>query len=74
MSVRAQGPKWSYPALLAIIGRNQRPGLGELRSLVRRLRREAGLRPDDPVHRRQWVRRTVSALLTPEDVARSDSC
>ena len=65
MRVGIDGPPWRYPALLATIGRDQRPGVAALRTLVRRLRREAGLRHEEPARQRQWVRQAVIAVLSP---------
>lgn len=59
-------PDWNYPALVARIGQDQRPGLAALRALVRRLRREAGLWQKEPARQRQWMRRAVTAMLDPD--------
>ena len=60
-------PQWRYPALLASVGRDQQPGVAALRTLVRRLRQEAGPRNEEPALQRRWVRQAVVAVLSPDE-------
>lgn len=71
MDANRSAPEWSYPALLATIGRAQRPGRAALRRLVRRLRREIGGEEEEPARQRQWIRRAVIAALNPDEAVKA---
>ncbi|MBF7015380.1 hypothetical protein QUC32_27145 (plasmid) [Novosphingobium resinovorum] len=54
---------WIYPALIAVLGQNRRPSFAEMRSFVRRARREAAAAGGSDVACRGKVRRLIEAAL-----------